>query len=69
MWDDQGKPNPLPMGVRRLRRRPALPRHRQQGELWKWISKVAQKGADPDTVKDVTLIACDAEGAPCRSGS
>ena len=30
--------------------------------LWKWISKIAQKGATPETCKEVTLMACNAEG-------
>ena len=38
----------------------------QQAELWKWISKIAQKGCTADTVKEVTLIACDAEGEPVQ---
>ena len=38
-----------------------------QGELWNWISKIAQKGASTDTVKEVTLIACNAEGDPVQT--
>ena len=38
----------------------------RRATLWKWISKIAQKGCTPDTVKEVTLIACDAEGEPVQ---
>jgi phage tail-like protein len=63
VWDEQGKPNPLPTGVQASFGDVVLARGvDQQGELWKWISKIAQKGCTPDTVKEVTLIACDAEG-------
>lgn len=63
VWDEQGKPNPLPTGVQASFGDVTLSRGvDQQGELWKWISTIAQKGCTPDTVKEVTLIACDAEG-------
>ena len=68
VWDKQGKPNPLPVGVQASFGDVQLSRgvDKQQG-LWEWISKVAQKGAYVDTVKDVTLIACDAEGQPVQT--
>jgi phage tail-like protein len=63
VWDEQGKPNPLPTGVQASFGDVALSRGvDDKAELWKWISKVAQKGASPDTVKEVTLMACSAEG-------
>jgi phage tail-like protein len=63
VWDEQGKPNPLPTGVQASFGDVTLARGVDaQGALWKWISKIAQKGCTPDTVKEVSLIACDAEG-------
>jgi len=63
VWDEQGKPNPLPTGVQASFGDVTLSRGvDQQGELWQWISTIAQKGATPDTVKEVTIIACDADG-------
>ena len=35
-------------------------------ELWKWISLIAQKGCTADTVKEVTLMACNADGEPVQ---
>ena len=68
VWDEQGKPNPLPTGVQASFGDVTLARGvDQQGELWKWISKIAQKGCSPDTVKDVTLMACDSEGQPVQT--
>jgi phage tail-like protein len=67
VWDEQGKPNPLPVGVQASFGDVSLGRGvDKQGALWNWISKLAQKGASTDTVKDVTLIACDAEGEPVQ---
>ena len=69
VWDDQSKPNPLPVGVQATFGDVTLSRGVDaQGELYNWISKIAQKGANPDTVKDVTLLACDAEGNPVIGG-
>src|SRR3954467_7258518 len=63
VWDQQSKPNPLPVGVQASFGDVSLARGvDKQGALYNWISKVAQKGASKDTVKDVTLRACDAEG-------
>ena len=57
VWDDQAKPNPLPVGVQATFGDVTLSRGVDaQGELYNWISKIAQKGASPDTVKDVTLL-------------
>ena len=68
VWDDQGKPNPLPVGVQASFTDVQLSRGIDtDATLYKWISKIAQKGATPDTVKDVTLIACDAEGSPVHT--
>jgi phage tail-like protein len=63
VWDQQTKPNPLPVGVQASFGDVSLSRGvDKQGALYNWISTVAQKGASKDTVKDVTLMACDAEG-------
>ncbi len=63
VWDQQGKPNPLPTGVQASFGDVQLSRGvDDKAELWKWISKVAQKGCSADTVKEVTLMACNAEG-------
>ena len=68
VWDDQSKPNPLPVGVQATFGDVTLSRGVDaQGELYNWISKIAQKGATPDTVKDVTLLACNAEGDPVQT--
>jgi phage tail-like protein len=68
VWDEQGKPNPLPVGVQASFGDVTLMRGvDKQAGLWEWISLVAQKGATPDTVKDVTLIACDAESQPVQT--
>jgi phage tail-like protein len=68
VWDDNGKPNPLPVGVQASFGDVTLMRGvDKQAGLWEWISLVAQKGATPDTVKDVTLIACDAESQPVQT--
>lgn len=68
VWDQQAKPNPLPVGVQASFGDVSLSRGvDKQGVLYNWISKVAQKGASPDTVKDVTLLACDAEGNPVQT--
>jgi phage tail-like protein len=67
VWDDQGKPNPLPTGVQASFGDVTLSRGVDSASaLWEWISKIAQKGATPDTVKEVTLIACSAEGDPVQ---
>ena len=63
VWDGQGKPNPLPTGVQATFGDVTLGRGvDDKAELWKWISKIAQKGATADTVKEVTLMACNADG-------
>ena len=68
VWDDQSKPLPLPVGVQPSFTDVQLSRGVDtDSTLYKWISKIAQKGATPDTVKDVTLIACDAEGSPVHT--
>jgi phage tail-like protein len=68
VWDDQSKPNPLPVGVQASFGDVTLSRGvDRQGALYNWISKIAQKGASPDTVKEVTLLACDAEGEPVQT--
>ena len=68
VWDKQGKPNPLPVGVQATFGDVQLMRgvDKQQG-LREWISQVAQKGASAETVKDVTLIACDSAGQPVQT--
>ena len=64
VWDEQGKPDPLPTGVQASFGDVTLGRGvDQKTELWKWISKIAQKGCDETTVKEVTLMASDATGA------
>ena len=68
VWDEQAKPNPLPVGVQATFGDVTLSRGVDaQGELYNWISKIAQKGASPDTVKDVTLLACNADGDPVQT--
>ena len=63
VWDEQGKPNPLPTGVQASFGDVTLMRGvDDKAELWKWISKIAQKGATPETVSEVSLIACNADG-------
>jgi phage tail-like protein len=67
VWDEQGKPNPLPTGVQASFGDVTLSRGVDQASaLWEWISKIAQKGCTSDTVKEVTLIACSAEGDPVQ---
>jgi phage tail-like protein len=67
VWDKQGKPNPLPVGVQASFGDVNLGRGVDKAsQLWTWISKVAQKGCSKETVMDVTLIACDAEGQPVQ---
>jgi phage tail-like protein len=67
VWDKQGKPNPLPVGVQASFGDVSLGRGVDKASaLWTWISKVAQKGCSTETVMDVTLIACDAEGQPVQ---
>jgi phage tail-like protein len=68
VWDAQSKPDPLPVGVQATFGDVTLSRGvDKQGALYAWISKVAQKGASSDTVKDVTLLACDSEGQPVQT--
>jgi phage tail-like protein len=68
VWDAQSKPDPLPVGVQASFGDVTLMRGvDKQGVLYNWISKVAQKGASADTVKDVTLLACDSEGNPVQT--
>jgi phage tail-like protein len=68
VWDQQSKPNPLPVGVQASFGDVTLARGvDQKGDLYNWISTVAQKGASKDTVKDVTLMACDAAGQPVQT--
>src|SRR5215204_5493458 len=55
VWDDQSKPNPLPVGVQA-----------SFGDVT-LMRGVDQQGATPDTVKDVTLLACDSEGNPVQT--
>jgi phage tail-like protein len=63
VWDGQGKPLPLPTGVQPSFGDVRLGRGVDQAsELWKWTSLIAQKGCTADTVKEVTLMACDADG-------
>jgi phage tail-like protein len=63
VWDEQGKPDALPTGVQASFGDVTLSRGvDDKAELWKWISKIAQKGANPDTVKEVSLMACNADG-------
>jgi phage tail-like protein len=67
VWDGQGKPLPLPTGVQPSFGDVTLSRGVDQAaELWKWISTIAQKGCTADTVKEVTLMACNAEGDPVQ---
>jgi phage tail-like protein len=64
VWDEQGKPDALPTGVQATFGDVTLSRGvDDKAELWKWISKIAQQGATPETVKEVTLMACNAAGA------
>jgi len=68
VWDQQSKPDPLPVGVQAAFGDVQLQRGvDKQGALYNWISKVAQKGADATSVKDVTLMACDAAGQPIQT--
>jgi phage tail-like protein len=65
VWDEQSKPMSLPVGVQASFGDVTLKRViDSKRELWNWASTIAQKGATPDTVKEVTLIACSAEGKP-----
>jgi phage tail-like protein len=68
VWDGQSKPMALPVGVQATFKDVTLKRvvDTKRG-LWNWISTIAQKGATPDTVREVTLIACSAEGKPITS--
>jgi phage tail-like protein len=68
VWDKQSKPQPLPVGVQATFGDVTLSRGvDKQGALYNWISTIAQKGANKDTIKDVTLIACDAESNPVQT--
>lgn len=68
VWDAQSKPDPLPVGVQATFGDVSLARGvDKQGALYNWISKIAQKGCSPDTVKDVTVMACDSEGQPVQT--
>jgi phage tail-like protein len=68
VWDDKSKPNPLPVGVQATFGDVTLSRGvDKQGVLWGWISKIAQKQPSADTIKEVTLMACDAEGEPVQT--
>jgi phage tail-like protein len=68
VWDAQSKPNPLPVGVQATFGDVTLSRGvDKQGVLYNWISTVAQKGASSDTVKDVTLMACDSDSQPVQT--
>jgi phage tail-like protein len=63
VWDEQGKPDALPTGVQATFGDVTLSRGvDDKAELWKWISKIAQQGATPETCKEVTLMACNATG-------
>ena len=67
VWDEQGKPNPLPTGVQASFGDVTLGRGVDSAtELYKWISNIAQNGCTSDTVKEVTLIACNAAGEPVQ---
>lgn len=67
VWDGNGKPLPLPTGVQPAFGDVQLSRGVDTAaELWKWISTIAQKGCTADTVKEVTLMACNAEGEPVQ---
>ena len=67
VWDGQAKPLPLPTGVQPSFGDVTLGRGVDQAaELWKWISLIAQKGCTADTVKEVTIMACNAEGEPVQ---
>ena len=68
VWDDKSKPNPLPVGVQASFGDVTLSRGvDKQGVLWEWISTIAQKQPTADTVKEVTLMACDSEGEPVQT--
>jgi phage tail-like protein len=68
VWDGQGKPLPLPTGVQPSFGDVQLSRGvDSKGEFWKWIGKVAQKGANKDTVKEVTIMALDANSTPIQT--
>jgi phage tail-like protein len=68
VWDEQSKPNALPVGVQATFGEVTLSRGvDKNGELYKWISKIAQKQASADTVKEVTLLACDSNGDPVQT--
>src|SRR3954451_15151166 len=63
VWDEQSKPNPLPVGVQPSFGDVTLQRIiDENAECYQWASRVAQKQANADTVKDVTLTACGPEG-------
>ena len=53
VWDDKSKPNPLPVGVQA-----------SFGDVT--LSRGVDKQST-DTVKEVTLMACDAEGEPVQT--
>lgn len=68
VWDDQAKPMALPVGVQASFGDVVLKRLVDtKREMYKWISTIAQKGATPETVKEVTLIACSATGDPVET--
>jgi phage tail-like protein len=67
VWDDQTKPLPLPTGVQPSFGDVTLGRGvDDKAELWKWISLIAQKGCNENTVKEVTIMACNSEGQPVQ---
>ena len=67
VWDGQGKPLPLPTGVQAQFSDVTVGRGvDQSAELWKWISTIAQQGCKAETVKEVTLMACNADGDPVQ---
>jgi phage tail-like protein len=67
VWDGKGKPLPLPTGVQPSFGDVTLSRGVDaEKELWKWISTIAQNGCTHETVKEVTLMACNAKGEPVQ---
>ena len=63
VWDEQGKPNPLPTGVQAtFGGRHAAPAASTTRRALEVDLEGRPEGREPDTVKEVTLMACNAEG-------
>jgi phage tail-like protein len=67
VWDGQGKPLPLPVGVQPSFGDITLSRAvDKEGACYEWISQCGQKGAEA-AKKQITLIGCDADGNPTQT--